>query len=189
MKLASLCCFWLTAELISRPLSRHFRRNWQLRLWLLDGRGMASLGRLGRALGARGSLSVERCSATLHAVTAASKLPSCTSCGEVAKAGASTQGVSKLEHRVDIMAKLEALLLAFRSAVSIYFASKVPHVSKSSPASRAPWSRPTALARACSISQRKMVFACSGYWQRNCHCKSLTLEKSKLLLGLRILCF
>ena len=62
--------------------------------------------------------------ATLHAVTAASKLPGCTSvdllvagkgCGEVAKAGASTQGVSKvlvaesdqLEHPVaDVVAEL-----------------------------------------------------------------------------------
>ena len=95
--------------------------------------GMASVGRLSRALRARrgyatlllaehNNKSLNK--ATLHAVTAASKLPGCTSvdllvagkgCGEVAKAGASTQGVSKvlvaesdqLEHPVaDVVAEL-----------------------------------------------------------------------------------
>ena len=94
---------------------------------------MAFLGRLNRALRARrgyatlllaehNNKSLNK--ATLHAVTAASKLPGCTSvdllvagkgCGEVAKAGASTQGVSKvlvaesdqLEHPVaDVVAEL-----------------------------------------------------------------------------------
>lgn len=100
---------------------------------------MATLGRLGRALhnashrGYATLLVAEHNNkslnkATLHAVTAASKLPGCTSvdllvagkgCGEVAKAGASTQGISKvlvaesdqLEHPVaDVLAELlEAL--------------------------------------------------------------------------------
>eukprot|EP00434_Breviolum_minutum_P010799 symbB.v1.2.009524.t4/scaffold606.1/size182035/14 len=98
-----------------------------------DPDGMASVGRLSRALRARrgyatlllaehNNKSLNK--ATLHAVTAASKLPGCTSvdllvagkgCGEVAKAGASTQGVSKvlvaesdqLEHPVaDVVAEL-----------------------------------------------------------------------------------
>eukprot|EP00435_Cladocopium_sp_Y103_P043530 s1410_g12.t1 len=97
--------------------------------------GMASLGRLGRSalgrarrgyatllLAEHNNKSLNK--ATLHAVTAASKLPGCTSvdllvagkgCGEVAKAGASAEGVSKvlvaesdqLEHPVaDVMAEL-----------------------------------------------------------------------------------
>ncbi|CAK9058829.1 unnamed protein product [Durusdinium trenchii] len=108
---------------------------------------MATLGRLGRALhnashrGYATLLVAEHNNkslnkATLHAVTAASKLPGCTSvdllvagkgCGEVAKAGASTQGISKvlvaesdqLEHPVaDVLAELYLSEATKSSAVS-----------------------------------------------------------------------